>query len=152
MRIHAVAAIVLVSGLMVAADAPRDAGKEELGKLQGTWVAVSGERNGAPVPDAAIKSWKMVVQGNKMTINPQTDNVPLAFELDLSKTPKQIVLTLLEPRRKGQTRRGIYSLENDLFKICCDNDDKKPNVKPPTGFSTRQGDGLLMFVAKRQKP
>jgi uncharacterized protein (TIGR03067 family) len=153
MRIHAVAAIMLVSGLVVAADVPpKDAGKKELEKLQGIWVAVSGEHNGAKAPDAAIKSWKMVVKGNKITFNPQTDNAQVVFELDPTKTPKEFVFTPLDGPRKGESRRAIYSFENELFKLCWDNDEKSPNDKPPTGFSTKQGDGLWILVAKRQKP
>jgi uncharacterized protein (TIGR03067 family) len=153
MRIHAFAAIMLVSGLVVAADAPRrEARNTELEKFQGTWVAVSVEHNGAKVPDAVIKSWKMVVKGNEMTINPQTDKVPLAFELDPAKSPNEIVLTMLDERHKGVTRRGIYSFEDGLLRLCCDNNDKHRDVKPPRDFSTKQGDDLLVIVAKWQKP
>jgi uncharacterized protein (TIGR03067 family) len=153
MKSHPVAVIVLLSGLLVAADAPpKDAGKKELEKLQGTWVAVSGEHNGAKAPDAAIKGWKMFVNGNKMTFNPQTDEAQVVFELHPAKTPMEIVFTPLDGPRKGESRRAIYAFENELFKLCWDNDEKSKNDKPPTGFSTKQGDGLWILVARRQKP
>jgi uncharacterized protein (TIGR03067 family) len=145
--------VIHLSGHVVAADAPRrNASKNELEKFQGIWVAVSVEHNGAKVPDAAIKSWKMVVEGNEMTINPQTDKVPLAFELDPAKSPKEIVLSMLDERHKGVTRRGIYSFEDGLLRLCCDNNDKHRDVKPPKDFSTKRGDDLLVIVAKRDKP
>ena len=143
------ALIVLASILLVAADAPpNDGGKQDLKRLQGTWTAVSAEANGQKAPDEVIKGFNVVVRGNKITFTPETDKRESVFELDQTKTPKEIVVTPLDGPHQGKLLRGLYSLEKDLFKLCVDNE----QGQPPTEFATKPGDGLRLLVLRRDRP
>ncbi len=134
-------------GLIV--PAPKDSSPakapEDQQRLQGTWVAVSGEMNGTPMP---AEEFKLVVRGNRMTFyssgSGAVDNV-MTFRLDPTKNPKEMYLT----PEKGQTITAIYALQDGRFKLCAQN---KEDAKKPTRFATAPGDGLVFFVFKREKP
>jgi uncharacterized protein (TIGR03067 family) len=152
MRIFAAAAILVISHSIFAADAPlQDAGKQELEKLQGTWVVISAEADGQKAPDGTVKAFKMVVKGNKLTFNPQAHKRESVFELDPTKLPKQIIVTPLDGPRKGNSQRGLYSLEKGLLTLCL-NTDPHGTAGPPAEFSTHAGDGLRLLVLKPEKP
>src|SRR4051812_41681296 len=61
MRTHA--PIVMMVGMLIAADAPKD----DLHKLQGTWSLVSAVRDGKDVPDDEVNRATLVIQGNTFT-------------------------------------------------------------------------------------
>lgn len=150
MKCHAV--VVLASVLLVGADAPSDALKKETEKLQGTWAAVSAEGNGEKAPEEAIKDFRIVIEGNSIIFNPKTQKRESTFELDLTKTPKEIVLTPTDGPRKGKPVRGIYTFEDEILKLCINNDQNKQSGKAPTEFATKPGDGLAVLTLKRQEP
>ena len=51
-----------VVGLLSAAEAAGRIDSAELKKLQGTWTLVSGEMDGKPLPDEAMKPNKITVE------------------------------------------------------------------------------------------
>ena len=143
---------MVVTGSVVAADEPsKDTGKNELEKLQGSWLFVSAEANGEKVPDAAVKGIKMVVKGNKMTFSPPATIRESVFQLDAAKSPKQIILTSLDGPSKGVARRGFYSLEKGVLTWLLEIE-SDATTDPAAELSTRPDDGLVIFVLKREKP
>jgi RNA polymerase sigma factor (sigma-70 family) len=131
------------------AEAPEkkpDPARDEQAKLQGTWVAVSAERGGQKAPAAQIKSFTVVIKGDRITFNPDTENRVSTFELDPSKDPKEIDLTPQDGPRKGRTSPGIYSLEGDVLKLCSDNGDGQDR---PRAFATQEGTNLFVLILKR---
>ncbi len=114
--------------------------------LQGTWVAVSGEMNGKPMPADGNDQFKLVIRGDRMTFHNQgAENRVMTFRLDPTKNPKEMSLT----PEKGLTITAIYALQDGRFKLCAQN---KEDAKKPTRFATAPGSGLIFIVFEREKP
>jgi uncharacterized protein (TIGR03067 family) len=147
MKVHSL--FVLTGGLLFAAGAlPANASDNDREKLQGTWVAVSGEANGQQAPQEAVRGFKMFVRGDRITFTPETDQRESSFKLDPSQHPKAIVITPLDGPRKGRPQRGLYSFEKGYLKLCVNNEKEQS----PIEFATKPGDGLRLLVLKRQRP
>jgi uncharacterized protein (TIGR03067 family) len=87
-----------------------------------------------------------VIEGDKITHRPENGSKRQStFELDLTKTPNEIVFKPLNGHASGRSKRGILSLENDQFKLCVN----KERDQLPTTFSTKARDGLRLLVFKR---
>lgn len=139
--------LALATGLFIAADdVKKDASKDDQAAMQGNWTATSGEIQGQKVTDEAIKVFKIVVKGNKITF---TGTPGSTFELDATKKPRVIAVTPLDGPRKGKTQRAIYSIDKDTLKLCMSNDRTKDNQPPPKEFATKPGDGLTLITFKR---
>jgi uncharacterized protein (TIGR03067 family) len=151
------AVIVLLSGLLVSAHASQtEADQNELERLEGTWIVVAQEANGLEITEdelttKGVKGFDVVwtVKGNKITHRPNTDfQLESTFELDSTKTPNEITITHLHGPNKGTSKRGIYSLGQDVLRVCVNIE----TDKIPTHFTTRPGDGLRILSLKRQMP
>ena len=123
-----------------------DAGAQAAGKLDGTWVAVSAERNGKPADE--LKGHRLTFTGNTFVI--ERDGKTLykgTFKTDPAKKPAQIDFVQTEGQDKGKTWRGIYLLEGDTLRT----NDNAPDVsKPrPTQFATTPDSGHVLLVFKR---
>ena len=144
MRMHAL--LVLAVGLLIAADAKDDdAGKKALKKLEGTYGMVSGEVKGEKLPEKTIKSAKLVIEGDKHTVNVGEDTIIGTHKLDPTKKPKEIDAMDTEGPNKGTTTLGIYKLEKGEFTVCF----APPGKDRPTEFSTKSGTGELLHVWKK---
>ena len=153
MRTHALAA-ALAAALLVAADTPKDdagkkepAGQKDLDRMQGTWSAVSGERDGNKAPETELKQFKIVIKDDKMTLLVGEPTELATFKLDPAKKPKAVDLDLQAGQDKGKTAHGIYDLEGDTLKICM----AKPGKDRPTEFTTKAGSDTTLLVLKRDK-
>ena len=136
--------------LLVGADAPKDdPAKKDLEALQGTWTAVVVERNGQKAPEEVLKNFKVVFKGNKMVINPNSDNRTSTFKLDSTKKPKWMDTSPEQGPAKGKSLPAIYELDGDTLKVCFDNEGVSD--KRPSEFKTTPGSGLALFVLKREK-
>jgi uncharacterized protein (TIGR03067 family) len=151
----AVALAAVVTGAGVAAVVPRalaaaaDAAKvkAELKKLQGMWVAVSGEAEGAEKEVAgaeqlefdgeAFNTWHGGHVEEKGTIR-----------LDPSRNPMEIDLTVQEGKNEGKTHLAIYAWDGANVKFCM----AKEGHPRPTDFTTRPGDNRVLVVMGRQDP
>jgi len=129
--------------------AREDPAKRDQKALQGTWTAVILERNGQKAPDDVLKDFKVVFQGDKMIINPNSDNRTSTFKLDPGKKPKWLDNTPEEGPAKGKSPPAIYELDGDTLKMCFDNEGRSDNR--PSEFKTTEGSGLALFVLKRDK-
>ena len=59
------ALLVLLPLSLLAAEAAQDTAKEDLKKLEGAWVMVSGEDKGEKLSEQTIKSAKLTIKGNE---------------------------------------------------------------------------------------
>jgi uncharacterized protein (TIGR03067 family) len=138
---------VLSVGVLVAADT-EDA-KKELAKLQGTWLLVSGERDGKPFTEEQVKTTKLIVKGNTFRI-PKTEVGTAeegSFTIDPSKTPKETDSTTSSGADKGKIWLGIYELDGDMHKVCF----APPGKDRPKEFSSKAGSGHILQLWKREK-
>ena len=113
--------VVLLAALSLAADdSVADAKAKELRKFQGTWVLLSGEKGGGPMPDRMVKSAKLVIKENKIkvSLNGKEDHEQ-EFEIDPGKSPKEISLTR-ELNGQKSTVLGIYSFDGKTLTLCGD--------------------------------
>src|SRR5262245_35049352 len=109
----------LVVGLLFAADdAKNDAVKEELRRLEGNYTIASAEANGTQVQQQVLEQFKLKIDGAKWSVSTNQGKIEATIEIDPTKTPKTIDFTYIEGQQKGQSTRGIYSLERDELKLC----------------------------------
>jgi uncharacterized protein (TIGR03067 family) len=139
--------LVLVAGLLVAADAKDDA-KKELEKLQGDWVMVSSERNGEALPDEQVKALRRTIKDDEFTVTRDNETVAKGkFTVDPSKSPKTIDVTITEGDNTDKTMKGIYEIDGDNYKVCF-----APFSKDrPKEFSSKGDEGLVLSVWKKAK-
>jgi RNA polymerase sigma factor (sigma-70 family) len=116
---------------------------EDLPKLQGTWQAIALEHNGEKLSADAVKKFRVIIQDNTITFDPDGNKREASFSLGSSGKSKSI---LLKADPKAATVRGIYALENDRLKMCFDNDEGKTT---PTEFATTPDSGLTLITLER---
>ena len=144
-----VRSLALVAALMsLAFDAKDDAVKEDLKKLEGTWIVVAREERGVESPKEVLDKIEMrfTFTGTKVTLKiskqiEKSEDGP--FTIDSTKKPKQIDM------KTGKIEvRGIFSLEGDTLKLCLVMD---KDAKRPTDFTTAKDNGHGLLVLKREK-
>lgn len=138
--------VVLAAGLLLAADSKDDI-KKELDPLQGTWVAVSLERDGKALPEDQLKILTRTVKGDQYVITRSGETVGKgSFKVDPTKKPKTIDITRDEA--KDGVILGIYELDGDKYKICYSAPGSKER---PKEFAAKEGSGNTLAVWKRDK-
>ena len=101
--------------------------------IQGTWKVVGGSKEGLTIP-----------------IGPKRFGSKVLYELDPTKTPKQIDLKHRKPRaRRRSSGRGIYSLDDDTMTLCWVYEGERPKAFPATGDSEAN---LLVLKRARARP
>ncbi len=142
------ALLVLAVGLLVAADAPKDdEANNELKKLEGTWLVISGEDNGKKLSDETLKNARLTFEGEKHTVKAGDTTYKGTHKLDPTKQPKAIDIMDTEGPFKNKTVLGIYALDGDEFKLCY----AAPGKDRPKDFSGKEGTGNYYHVWKREK-
>ena len=139
-----------VTGLLIAADSPKGDAKKDLDRMQGSWVAASGESKGNAIPDEQVKGTKFVLKGDKYSYTVgDVYQEEGTVKIDATKTPKTIDVTIMEGEDKGETQRGIYALDKDTLKLCFAPPGK--DKTRPKDFSTNAGNEQLLLVLSREK-
>jgi len=141
------AAAALVFGLTaVAEEVPKDA-KAELDKLSGTWKCVSIVRDGKEVPKADAEKVRLVVTGEKYSLNEGGEEIEGTHKVDPTKKPKEIDAVRTKGPNKGETLRGVYQLSEDSFVVCF----AAPGKDRPKELKAEGGPGLRVLAFKREK-
>ena len=121
---------------------------KEYAQFEGVWRFALVEVEGAKQPEMPFETNKIifisaerryiVVQGTKITRG--------VFQLDPTKTPKQIDCTVTESQDKSRTYFGIYELEDDTYKFC---GSFRPSTERPAELVSKPGSGTVFEVFKR---
>ena len=137
---------------------PDDASKKDVAKLQGTWNAVSIERDGKSLSDEEVKKLdiQMTFKGDEFMLMPLASKGPEhfphgTFKLYTTSKPKAIDLTTNLPFNvfnKTSAVLGIYELDGDYLKLLRG----RPDQERPTEFKTMPKSDLEIIVFKRAKP
>jgi uncharacterized protein (TIGR03067 family) len=133
--------------LLVAADAKDD----ELKKFEGSWVLVSGERDGEKVPDEHVKRSQITWEGKRVSLltpHQSKETIRAEVTLDPAKAPKQMDWVRATEPGKGQRMQAIYEfVGEDQYRVCF----APPGKDRPKEFRTRPGTGHTLHVWKRAK-
>src|SRR5215217_1304272 len=95
-----------------------DEAARDLEAMQGAWSMVSFELNGEAVPEEQVKAGRLVVKGDKYAPTLGGRTTAFTIVLEPSTAPRAIDLTPDDGPARGQTLRGIYNLDRDMFTVC----------------------------------
>jgi RNA polymerase sigma factor (sigma-70 family) len=133
---------------------PEGQAKAELRRLTGTWKTVRMVSDGKELLTSQLET-KFVFQDGHLRVvirrQGQDEKQPPEFtvRVDLSRTPKAIDLTPLDGQHKGQTLHGIYELQGDTLRLCCQN---TPSEARPAAFNSAAGSDLSLITARKSGP
>jgi uncharacterized protein (TIGR03067 family) len=139
--------LVLVSGLLMAADDGPENGKE-FARLEGVWRFALVEVNGMKQPEAPFDSNKLLVlPGGRYVIVQGTRITHGVIKLDPAKSPKHYDVTVTNGPSKGLSSFGVYEIDGDTWKVCLPLRGKDR----PAAVASSPGNGCLFTVFKREK-
>ena len=134
--VAALVAVTLVAGLTGAAAPEEKKAKSDKEQLQGTWVAVSGERLGEKMNEFQLKNWEEMIFKDDQFTREGSEKREGTYTIDPGQTPKAIDLLI-----NGKTWPGIYELKGTALKLAFGLKDR------PTEF-TSKGGVLVVFKKK----
>ena len=147
-------AVVLFALLIPLTARCADDAREELGKLQGTWVLTAMEKNGNAAPEFVLGKLTLTFKGDTMAmggaLTDATRKAPdypqFTVTLDPSKKPKAIDATPSNGEFKGKTVLGIYQRDGEELKICLP---KQGDKQRPSDFRSPVGSDVAFMTFKR---
>jgi uncharacterized protein (TIGR03067 family) len=129
-------------GLLVAEGEPKkDAVKEDMKKLQGTWMYVSAEKLGKPL--TIDKEKRLVITGDHLRVQGSKMPREATFRLNPTTNPKHIDLTF-KVKGREEAQHAIYEIKGETLKVCS----AGPKGKRPPDFDSKYG---VLLVLKRVK-
>jgi RNA polymerase sigma-70 factor (ECF subfamily) len=139
-------------------DEDTDRPRTDQERLQGTWEFVTVSQGGQTrrmaelkPQDAPMKT--LTFTGNKVrfvALNGDGKEVAFdsRFQLNPAREPKEINLTDLDGKNKGETTTGLYELDGDSLKLCLPG---RPGGDRPTAFESKKGSDQWLMVLRRVK-
>jgi len=141
--------LVGVGSLLAAGDARDEAIKKDRKTYAGTWQVISLEADGNTAAEEDARKITVInEEDGKWAI--EVDGSVVArgtSEIDPTKKPKTVDLTVTEGENSGKTALGIYEFGDDTRKVCL----AQPGQERPTEFAAPAGSGHILAVLKRQK-
>jgi uncharacterized protein (TIGR03067 family) len=136
-----------------------DAPKTDLHRIEGTWLAVSGEHAGNPWDSAAVKMTQFAFNGELFRftfpfpediLNQKIADKPATttgtFTLDPTKVPG--VITLIGEEGENVLVQGIYRLDGERLTLCLG----RPGHDRPRDFKAPAGGENTLLVLRRGTP
>jgi uncharacterized protein (TIGR03067 family) len=154
---------MLISGWLAAAvfNAAPEPGPDHKA-MQGSWRVIEYDQNGKRLPAEILKKMKVVIQADRITIQPRlvVEVTPLTkdrvkfsldegksdesqFKLNPGKKTKVMDLTWL---RGAKTTKGMYLLDGDTLRICF----AMADGNRPKKFPDEPKSGLVRLVLQRE--
>ena len=124
-----------------------DAGKNELKRHQGTWIATSSTFDGQKAPDEVARSIQRIVTENHVVWERQGKRFAgTTIELDPTHDPKNIDVIPDGGRNRGERVLGIYKLDGERLTICM----ARAGQPRPTAFKAEKGSGWTLQTFERK--
>jgi uncharacterized protein (TIGR03067 family) len=141
--------LLTLTAPLIAGDARDEALQKERQRYAGTWQVEMLEVDGNKAAEEDAKKITVVNEADgKWAIEVAGKVIARGTsEIDPTKKPKTVDLTVTEGQDQGKTIRGIYELGDDTRKVCL----ARPGQERPTEFSTTAGGGHILAVLKRVK-
>jgi uncharacterized protein (TIGR03067 family) len=112
--------------------------------LQGTWVAVSVERDGERRPDDEARGQELLFDGDRLTYRTKKGDKGASYRLDATRKPKEIDVAFDE----GTRMRAIYELDGTRLRLCW----TKGGEVRPAGFDTSKEPFFTFLFTYEKKP
>jgi uncharacterized protein (TIGR03067 family) len=141
-------ALILVAGSLLAADSPDLATKKDIEKWQGTWRAVSMEKDGKASPSESLEKIKLTVTNTDYHFQNGAFSEHGSYKFYASKSPKELDIVVGEGADKGKVYLVIYKVEGDELTICLES----ANKNRPKEFTGKAGSGCVLEVWQRVTP
>jgi uncharacterized protein (TIGR03067 family) len=126
----------------------REAAREDLKKMQGSWERVVMEFEGNEAPAEELKGWIANYEEDQLTLKLDNNMYRRGIvTLEPTRKPKAMNTWDQDGPFADQTVPGIYELDGDTTKVCF----AEPGEKRPTEFTTKRGTGFLYCEYKRRK-
>lgn len=133
--------VVLLLGVFIGA-----CGKMEEKEPVGTWIgqtAVRGWKGGGFRETWTFKDGSITVEGS---------DAGYTYQLDATKEPKQIDITMFHSAADSKVRLGIYKIEKDTLTICQLGPTRaKADAKRPEEFDPTKRDDVVVLTFRRKK-
>jgi uncharacterized protein (TIGR03067 family) len=123
--------------------------RDELQHFQGTWQVTAWEEDGKAILDRQMKE-RTVFFGGNVFIFRRGEKVHQAgaVQLDPSKSPRTMNMSVKEGDGKDGVMLGIYEFENDTLKLCFD----PAGQTRPDSFKSDSKTGFSVVTLKKPKP
>jgi uncharacterized protein (TIGR03067 family) len=134
--VAAVAIITLAAGSVRAGDGDR---------FQGTWRVTFAEIGKSEATGAQLRSMKIMVDGDKLTLVEGDSEEVVHFDLDPTTRPHRIEF-FRGPAKKVKKWHGIYVFDGRKLKLCWG----PAGSDRPTRFSANESNENRLFVIERR--
>jgi uncharacterized protein (TIGR03067 family) len=142
---QSIALLLLISfvGPLARGDADSD-----VRAMEGTWLPLSAELAGEKYPEEILKTMKLILKGEKYTVEVGGQTDEGTCKLDPAQSPKAMDIMGTNGPNKGKTFLVIYEFKGDDLKVCYDLSGKAR----PSEFATKAGTQLFLVNYRRTKP
>ena len=141
--------LLAVASALTAGDAKEEAIKKDRKRYEGTWQVISLEVDGNKASEEDARKVTVINEADgKWAIEGEGKVVAKGTsEIDPTKKPRAVDLTMTEGDDKGKTFPGIYEFGDDTRTVCLASAGKDR----PTEFAAPAGSGHILAVLKRVK-
>src|SRR5438105_2114729 len=109
--------LVPMAMLLAQQDGP-DQAKQDLKRLQGTWVMAALEVDGKDVGVEKVQGTTLTIKGDQYSVRVKDKVHSCVIRLDPKMDPPAIDMIFTEPGGGEKTHKGIYKIEGDTLRIC----------------------------------
>jgi uncharacterized protein (TIGR03067 family) len=140
--------------ILITVQAPEEAAKAEMKRMEGTWRGVSAISDGKTVADDRVKSVAITIKAEGTWImSDGTETFDGTFTVDPGKTPKTANFVIKSGKSKDNTTLEIYEIDGDTMTDCYIfvPTGKESTKERPSKFASEAGSGHFLWVMKREK-
>jgi uncharacterized protein (TIGR03067 family) len=118
-------------------------------KLEGQWQCISAVVDGSPLPEQTVQALRLILTRDRYKTEKGSQVLfDSTYTIDPVRTPKHIAMVGTEGDLAGKEALGIYSLEEEILRICY----TMPGGKRPETFESQRGSKVFLVIWKRQWP
>jgi len=115
--------------------------------LTGTWTCVSATIDGKELPKETAALLRLTLTQDRYKTEKGPDVLfDSSYRVDTSQTPRHISMIGTEGDLKGKEAQGIYSIDNDILRICY----TMPGGNRPEKFESAAGSKAYLVIWKRE--